>query len=92
MADDNCTHMLELDDIHRWLPSDVLRDIGIADTAERRRLTVIDDLAARLVGVLGEMTTTHCSYSSFHQPVQVIRGHHALAGVGHPRAAAAPPP
>ncbi|KAG8097248.1 hypothetical protein GUJ93_ZPchr0013g36784 [Zizania palustris] len=52
MADYCCTYMHEMNDVSRWLPSEILRDIGIADTAERRRLAFVEDLAARLAGVL----------------------------------------
>uniref|UniRef100_A0A0D9VU29 Uncharacterized protein n=1 Tax=Leersia perrieri TaxID=77586 RepID=A0A0D9VU29_9ORYZ len=98
MADDCFTQMPELDDVHRWLPSDVLSDIGITDTAEHRRLGVVDELAVRLIDVLGgrmpsgEKATSQCLPSSFHCPAKEIRDHHALADAGRPRAAAAPPP
>lgn len=45
MADRCCVYMHEMDDVHRWLPSEVLRDIGIADADERRRLAIVEDLA-----------------------------------------------
>uniref|UniRef100_A0A0D9VU30 Uncharacterized protein n=1 Tax=Leersia perrieri TaxID=77586 RepID=A0A0D9VU30_9ORYZ len=98
MADSYSTYMPELDDVHRWLPSNVLRDIGITDSAERRHLAVVDDLAARLVSVLGggaphvEMAAAQHPPSSRHHPVQVIRGHHALASTHRPRVAAAAQP
>ncbi|KAL5209725.1 hypothetical protein ABZP36_005348 [Zizania latifolia] len=47
------TYMHEREDVHRWLPSEILSDIGIVDIAERRRLAVVEDLSARLAGVLG---------------------------------------
>uniref|UniRef100_J3LNT4 Uncharacterized protein n=1 Tax=Oryza brachyantha TaxID=4533 RepID=J3LNT4_ORYBR len=55
MAESCCTYMHEMDDVHRWLPSEILGDIGISesDTAERRRVAVVEDLAVRLAGVLG---------------------------------------
>ncbi|KAL5218239.1 hypothetical protein ABZP36_018923 [Zizania latifolia] len=57
MADYCCnTYMHELEDVHRWLPSNILSDIGIVDIAERRRLAIVEDLAARLAGVLGSAT------------------------------------
>uniref|UniRef100_A0A0D9VU31 Uncharacterized protein n=1 Tax=Leersia perrieri TaxID=77586 RepID=A0A0D9VU31_9ORYZ len=77
VSDGCCTYMAEMDDVHQWLPSEVLRDIGIADPAERRRLAVVEDLATRLAGVLGsgaspgEMAaTTHTRQppSSYHRP------------------------
>uniref|UniRef100_A0A0D9VU32 Uncharacterized protein n=1 Tax=Leersia perrieri TaxID=77586 RepID=A0A0D9VU32_9ORYZ len=71
MADGSCTYMPEMDDVHQWLPSEVLRDIGIADPAERRRLAVVEDLATRLAGVLGgDSHTVHTRQppSSYHHP------------------------
>ncbi|KAF0887870.1 hypothetical protein E2562_004074 [Oryza meyeriana var. granulata] len=62
MADSCCTYMHELDDIHRWLPAEILRDIGIVGPAERRCLAVVEDLAARLDVVVGsavERTQQH---------------------------------
>ncbi|KAF0887871.1 hypothetical protein E2562_004075 [Oryza meyeriana var. granulata] len=59
MADYCCNaYMRELDvDVHRWLPSEILSDIGVVvDTTESRRLAVVEDLAARLAGVLGGST------------------------------------
>uniref|UniRef100_J3LNT5 Uncharacterized protein n=1 Tax=Oryza brachyantha TaxID=4533 RepID=J3LNT5_ORYBR len=104
MADSCCMYMHEMDDVHRWLPSEVLRDIGIVDTAERLRFAVVEDLAVRLVGVLGgggcEMAVTpyRSPLPSCHRPQvgggggATFMGHHALADAGCPRGAGAPPP
>uniref|UniRef100_A0A0E0K5K3 Uncharacterized protein n=1 Tax=Oryza punctata TaxID=4537 RepID=A0A0E0K5K3_ORYPU len=93
-------------DVHRWLPSEVLRDIGIADATEQRRLAVVEDLAVRLAGVLGggEMAAqAQRPLSSCHHRPRVsggggggggatLRDRHALTGAGGPRVANAPPP
>ncbi|KAG8063352.1 hypothetical protein GUJ93_ZPchr0003g18120 [Zizania palustris] len=51
------TYMHELEDVRRWLPSNILSDIGIVDdNAERRRLAIVEDLAARLTSVVGSAT------------------------------------
>ncbi|KAL5217750.1 hypothetical protein ABZP36_018434 [Zizania latifolia] len=102
MADFCCTYMNELDDVNRWwLPSEILSDIGIADTAERRRLAVVEDLAVRLAGVLGGTSeiAQRRPPSSCHRLQVRDSGYSAtpretLAGAGRPRrgSTAAPPP
>uniref|UniRef100_A0A0E0D0L9 Uncharacterized protein n=1 Tax=Oryza meridionalis TaxID=40149 RepID=A0A0E0D0L9_9ORYZ len=98
-----CAYIHEMDDVHRWLPSEVLRDIGITDAEEHRRLAVVEDLAMRLAGVLGggEMAAQaqRPLFSCHHRPQvtggdggEMLRDHHALAGAGRPRVAATPPP
>nr|CAB3495931.1 unnamed protein product [Digitaria exilis] len=47
------TSMQELDDTYRLLPREILEDIGIMDPPEQQLHDVIEDLAARLVAVLG---------------------------------------
>uniref|UniRef100_A0A0E0K5K7 Uncharacterized protein n=1 Tax=Oryza punctata TaxID=4537 RepID=A0A0E0K5K7_ORYPU len=44
----------EVDDVHQWLPSEILRDINIVDkrAAEGHSLTIVEDLAARLTSIL----------------------------------------
>uniref|UniRef100_A0A0E0D0M0 Uncharacterized protein n=1 Tax=Oryza meridionalis TaxID=40149 RepID=A0A0E0D0M0_9ORYZ len=98
-----CAYMHEMDDAHRWLPSEVLRDIGIADADERRRLAIVEDLAVRLADVLGggEMAAQaqRPPSSSHHHPqvkggdgVATLRDHHALIGASHPIVATNTPP
>ncbi|GJN35682.1 hypothetical protein PR202_gb24480 [Eleusine coracana subsp. coracana] len=43
----------ELDDIHQWLPLEILEDIGITNANELRTMAVIDELASRLNDILG---------------------------------------
>lgn len=89
MADRCCVYMHEMDDVHRWLPSEVLRDIGIADADERRRLAIVEDRPRQAQRPL---------FSCHHRPQvtggdggEMLRDHHALAGAGRPRVAATPP-
>uniref|UniRef100_J3LNT3 Uncharacterized protein n=1 Tax=Oryza brachyantha TaxID=4533 RepID=J3LNT3_ORYBR len=47
----------QVDDVHRWLPSEVLRDIGIIEdnptcAVEGHHLVIVKDLVTRLTGVL----------------------------------------
>uniref|UniRef100_A0A0E0K5K6 Uncharacterized protein n=1 Tax=Oryza punctata TaxID=4537 RepID=A0A0E0K5K6_ORYPU len=54
MADSFCdvsNHDVD-DDIHRWLPSEILRDIGIAVSPCEGHCAIIEDLAAHLADVL----------------------------------------
>ncbi|KAG8063351.1 hypothetical protein GUJ93_ZPchr0003g17283 [Zizania palustris] len=92
-ADYCCTYMNELDqldDVNRWLPSEILGDIGIADTAERRRLAVVEDLAVRLAGVLsGASEIFPRRHSSCHGGLRV-GDRDVLAGDARPRWAAPP--
>lgn len=73
MADYYCTYMQELDDVHRLLPPEILKDIGMIDPAERRRLAVVEDIALRLAGVLGEATkrAQHNPHSCHHPQVHI---------------------
>ncbi|KAL5218355.1 hypothetical protein ABZP36_019039 [Zizania latifolia] len=92
MADYCCTYMNELDDVNRWLPSEILGDIGIiADTAERRRLAVVEDLAVRLADVIsGASEIFPRRHSSCHGWLRV-GDRDALAGASRPLGAAPPP-
>ncbi|KAL5210625.1 hypothetical protein ABZP36_006248 [Zizania latifolia] len=98
MADCCSTYMHELDDVNRWLPSEILREIGIADTAERRRLAFVEDLAVRLAGVLSGgseiVQRPPSSSSQCHRPQAWDNNSETLSrpGPGSMLSRPAPPP
>ncbi|CAL4914412.1 unnamed protein product [Urochloa decumbens] len=61
MADN---HTMELNEVHRWLPPEILQDIGIVK-ADKLDLTIVEELASRLVRVLGS-TRERCQCHYLH--------------------------
>jgi hypothetical protein len=57
--------MMELNEIHWWLPSEILQDIGVAK-ADELDLTIIEELASRLVGVLNSAMERHQHHHLHH--------------------------
>ncbi|KAJ1297118.1 hypothetical protein BS78_01G353400 [Paspalum vaginatum] len=51
-------HMIELNNAHCWLPPEILQDIGVAK-ADDPDLTIIEELASHLVGVLNSTMERH---------------------------------
>jgi hypothetical protein len=50
-------HMMELNNAHRWLPSEILKDIGIIKAEELHGLSIIEELTSLLV-LLESLITT----------------------------------
>uniref|UniRef100_K4AMG4 Uncharacterized protein n=1 Tax=Setaria italica TaxID=4555 RepID=K4AMG4_SETIT len=57
--------MTELNEVHWWLPSEILLDIGITK-ADELDLTIIEELASRLVGVLNSTMERHQRHHLHH--------------------------
>jgi hypothetical protein len=49
--------MMELNNAHRWLPSEILKDIGIIKAEELHGLSIIEELTSLLV-LLESLITT----------------------------------
>ena len=56
MADYCCNNMLEVvdADVHRLLPLEIIKDIGIANADELRCIATLQELSSRLATVLGD--------------------------------------
>ncbi|KAJ1297119.1 hypothetical protein BS78_01G353500 [Paspalum vaginatum] len=83
---------MQEDDVHRLLPREILKDLGIMDPGEQQLVDAIEDLAAHLASVLGG---TPKKTSRHHPQVNVGRGLggvDVLAGGGNVRRVAVPPP
>ncbi|KAF0887868.1 hypothetical protein E2562_004072 [Oryza meyeriana var. granulata] len=74
MVDNFYVSNQEVDNIHWWLPSEILRDMGIVKNhaAEGHSLAIVEDLATRLTSVLVGSTMERAQHYPFplHPPAR----------------------
>lgn len=63
---------MELEDIHRWMPQEILEDIDIANPEELRSMVVVEELATRLTAVLGSQQKSSAPDPSSNKAGQLL--------------------